>query len=129
FMVDLVDWERNTDASFKSKHYIEAMTAAGGDGYEYTDRWVVYGTVGGEQKFSAREHTVHPGGRAVIKDNGASGLIVTQGHGKLGRLKIDCPALIRFGQMTQDEVFITAKAAAEGVVIENHSMTDPLVTL
>jgi hypothetical protein len=44
-------------------------------------------------------------------------------------LKIDCPSLIRFGQMTQDEVFISAEAAKAGVVIENHSETDPLVTL
>jgi hypothetical protein len=31
--------------------------------------------------------------------------------------------------MTQDEVFISAEAAASGVTVENHSATDPLVTL
>ena len=129
FIVDLVDWDRNTDANFKRKHYIEPIVSEGGDGAEYADRWVVYGTIAGEHKFSAKELTVQPGGRCTIRDNAASGLIVTQGHGRIGKLAIDCPSLIRFGQMTQDEIFITAEAAREGVVIENHSATDPLVTL
>lgn len=129
FLVEMLDWERNTDPNFKSKHYIEPMTAAGSEDGDFADRWVVYGTVEGKQKFSAKELTVQPGCRCTIRDNAASGLIVTQGHGKIGRLSIDCPSMIRFGQMTQDEIFITAEAASEGIVIENHSATDPLVTL
>lgn len=129
FIADMVDWERNTDPNFKSKHYIEPIAADGGEGQGYIDRWVVYGTIGGEQKFSARELTVEPGGRCTLRDPGASGVIVTQGFGRLGKLAVDCPALIRFNQMTQDELFITAEAAAVGVTIENHSQTDPLVIL
>jgi hypothetical protein len=37
--------------------------------------------------------------------------------------------MIRFGQMTQDELFVTAAAAREGVRVENTSVTDPLVIL
>jgi hypothetical protein len=129
FIADMVDWERNTDPNFKSKHYIEPILACGSDEQGYTDRWVVYGTIGGEQKFSARELTVLPGRSCVLRDGGASGLIVTQGHGRVGKLDVDCPALIRFGQLTQDELFITAEAAAAGVSIENHSQTDSLVAL
>jgi hypothetical protein len=129
FIADMVDWERNMDPSFKSKHYIEPIVASGSDEQGYADRWVVYGTIGGEQKFSAKELTVLPGRTCVLHDSGASGLIVTQGHGRVGKLDVDCPTLIRFGQMTQDELFITAEAAAAGVTLENHSQTDPLVTL
>lgn len=129
YLVDMVDWERNTDANFKSKHYIEPIVAEESASEGYVDRWVVYGTIAGEQRFSAKELTIEPGARCILRDPGASGLIVTQGHGRLGKLDIDCPALIRFGQMTQDEVFISAEAAAQGVTIENHSATDPLVTL
>jgi hypothetical protein len=129
FLVGLLDWARNTDANFKDKHYIEPIPAADSGSEGYVDRWVVYGTLNGEQRFSAKELTVQPGVRCIFHDKGASGLIVTQGHGKLGNLKIDCPSLIRFGQMTQDEVFISAEAAAAGVTIENYSATDPLVTL
>lgn len=129
FIADLVDWERNTDSNFKSKHYIEPIVASGGEDQEYADRWVVYGTINGEQKFSAKELTVAPGASCTVRDNAASGLIVTQGHGRIGKVDIDCPSLIRFGQMTQDEVFITAQAASEGIVVTNLSQTDPLVTL
>ena len=129
FLVDLIDWERNTDASFGMKHYIEAIPVADTESEGYLDKWVVYGSLNGEQRFSARELTVQPGARCILHDNGASGLIVTQGHGTIGNLTVDCPAVIRFGQMTQDEVFISADAAASGITLVNQSATDPLVTL
>lgn len=129
YIADLVDWERNTDPNFKAKHYIEPIAVASSESEGYVDRWVVYGTIDGEQKFSAKELTVAPGAHCTLRDNAASGLIVTQGHGRIGKLEIDCPSLIRFGQMTQDEVFITAEAATAGVIVENHSQTDPLVSL
>jgi hypothetical protein len=37
--------------------------------------------------------------------------------------------MIRFGQMTRDELFVTAKAAREGITIVNDSKTDDLVML
>ena len=37
--------------------------------------------------------------------------------------------MIRFGEMTQDELFVTADAAKRGVEVENLSDTDPLVIL
>ena len=129
FIAGLVDWDRNTDANFKSKHYIEPMVASGTEEEGHVDRWVVYGTIGGEQKFSAKELTVAPGRTCTLHDASASGVIVTQGHGRIGKMEVDCPSVIRFGQMTQDEIFITAEAAAAGVVVENLSQTDPLVTL
>ena len=36
--------------------------------------------------------------------------------------------MIRFGEMTEDEVFVSAKAAAQGVTVENTG-TEPLVSL
>jgi hypothetical protein len=129
FIINLVDWDRNTDENFKDKHYIEPMVASGSESEGYIDRWIVYGTVSGEQKFSAKELTVFPGSKCTIKDAAASGVVVVQGHGRINRTKVDCPSIIRFGQMTSDEVFITAEAASAGVEIENQSTTDPLVML
>ena len=37
--------------------------------------------------------------------------------------------MIRFGEMTEDELFVTADVAAAGVQIENLSETEPLVIL
>ncbi len=47
----------------------------------------------------------------VIKDSAAYGLITLQGHGKIGAWDIESPALIRYGQLTQDEFFVTEQAA------------------
>jgi len=56
-------------------------------------------------------------------------LILTQGYGTFGKRAVSTPAMIRFGQMTQDELFVTAEAARQGVRIQNLSETDPLVLL
>jgi hypothetical protein len=129
FLTDLVDWPANLDAEFKNHHYIEPIPVADSLSEGYLDKWVVYGLVDGQQKFSARELTVMPGARCTVFDAGASGVIVTEGHGHIGRLQVDCPSLIRFGQMTQDEVFISHEAATAGIIFENLSETDPFVTL
>jgi hypothetical protein len=52
-----------------------------------------------------------------------------QGHGKMGVWNIETPSLIRYGQLTNDEFFISEKAAMEGVKIVNASDTDPIVIL
>jgi hypothetical protein len=56
-------------------------------------------------------------------------MIAVQGYGVMGKLEIETPTIIRYGQMTKDEVFVTADAAARGVVIRNSSDTDNLVML
>jgi hypothetical protein len=129
FIADLIDWPANIDPEFKKHHYIEPIAVDDSASEGYVDRWVVYGTIDGEQKFSARELMVMPGARCTIRDAGAYGLVVTQGHGRIGSLAIDCPSVIGFGQMTQDEVFVSWEAATAGVTFVNESATDPLVTL
>ncbi len=49
--------------------------------------------------------------------------------GRLGKHPIETPTLIRFGQLTCDEYFVSAKAAQAGVTIHNPSTTDPIVML
>ena len=64
-----------------------------------------------------------------MKDAAAYGMIIMQGHGRMGVWDIETPALIRFGQLTHDEFFVSESAAQAGVTIENPSQTDPLVML
>ena len=52
-----------------------------------------------------------------------------QGHGKLDDWDIETPALIRYDQLTNDEYFVSAPAAAKGVTITNLSHHDPIVML
>jgi hypothetical protein len=51
-----------------------------------------------------------------------------QGKGRIGKLNLQTPAMIRFGEETEDEVFISHQAATAGVEIENTG-SEPLVSL
>jgi hypothetical protein len=128
YLVDQLNWEANVNPQFKDSHYLEPIPAADTASEGYVDRWVVYGNVDGEELFSAKELTVNPGVKATVKDNGAYGLIAVQGTGRIGKLALQTPAMIRFGELTEDEVFVSHDAARQGVVFENTGL-EPLVTL
>jgi len=72
---------------------------------------------------------VLPKRSVTIKDAAAFGIILTQGHGTFAGLQISTPAMIRFGEMTEDELFVSADSARQGVRVENRSESDPLVIL
>lgn len=126
YIIDQLDWERNVDTHFKENSYLEPLVAAEGDGW--VDRWIVYGRIDGKQLFSAKEMTVQPGAKCVLKDPGPSGWITVQGKGRIGKLNLQTPAMIRFGAETEDEVYITYEAATGGVEVENTG-SEPLVSL
>ncbi len=128
FIVDQLDWAANVNPSFKDSHYLEPILAAGSAEEGYEDRWIVYGKVDGEQLFSAKELTVHPGRSVTVKDHGAYGVVAVQGTGKIGPHPLDTPAMIRYGALTEDEYFVTQDAAREGVTYTNTG-AEPLVTL
>ena len=65
----------------------------------------------------------------TIQDAAAYGLIMMQGFGRLNGRPLETPALIHYGQLTNDEYFVSEAAAKKGVVIENLSSTDPIVML
>jgi hypothetical protein len=128
YLVDVIDWEQNIDPEFRAKHFmlpipvrpLEEMRAEG-----FEERWICYMS----KDFSAKELTVLPGASVTITDGGPYGLIVMQGHGTMGVWNIETPALIRYGQLTNDEFFVSAAAAKEGVTITNPSDADPIVIL
>lgn len=128
FIIGQLDWEKNVDTHFKDTNYLEPIVDTSRSGPGYTDRWIVYGTVDGKQLFSSKELTVEPGAKCKLQEGGASGWITVQGKGRMGKLPLQTPAMIRFGQTTEDEVFISAEAAARGVEIENTG-SEPLVGL
>ena len=128
YLMEVIDWELNVDPEFAAHRFMrpvmaedEAVMRAKG----YIDRWICYKT----STVSAKELTVLPGAEAVITDAAAYGLIMMQGHGTLNGLKLDTPALIRYGQLTNDEYFVSEAAAKAGVRIVNESETDPIVML
>jgi hypothetical protein len=128
FIISMLDWEKNVDTHFKENNYLEPIVDKKTSGDGYTDKWIVYGHVDSKQLFSAKELTIEPGAKCVLKDPGASGWITVQGKGRMGKLNLQTPAMIRFGEETEDEVFISHEAATAGVEIENTG-SEPLVGL
>jgi hypothetical protein len=128
YLMDVIDWELNVDPNFYENRFMapkpaadmESMTAEG-----YIDEWICYKC----SLASAKRLTVLPGRTVTIKDGAAYGLILIQGHGRMNNWMIETPTLIRYGQLTNDEFFVTHDAARKGVVIENLSTTEPLVML
>jgi hypothetical protein len=128
FIIDQLDWEKNVDTHFKEHNYLEPIVDPSRCGKGCIDRWIVYGAIDGAQLFSAKELTLEPGAKSKLQDPGASGWITVQGRGRIGKLPLQTPAMIHFGEETEDEVFITEEAAARGVEVENTG-SEPLVSL
>src|ERR1700728_291923 len=124
FIVEQLDWEANVDPHFKENHYLEPIAIGDTAKEGYVDKWIVYGKVYGEQLFTAKELTVEPGKKVTINDNGAYGLITVAGEGRMHKLRLNCPKLIRFHDLTEDEVFCTEGTAKAGVTFENTSATE-----
>jgi hypothetical protein len=128
YLISMIDWDVCTDPNFKANYFrppvlvkpAEEMASEG-----YIEKWITYGN----EFFSAKELTVLPGCTVKVQDAGPYGLIMMQGHGTMGVWPIETPALIRFGQLTYDEYFVSAAAAQAGVTIRNPSKSDPIVML
>jgi hypothetical protein len=128
YIIGLLDWEANVDPQF-AKHRLfhpkpvkpeREMADAG-----YSEKWVTYST----GYYSAKELTVQPCHSVTVRDAAAYGLILVQGWGLVGKVEVETPSLIRFGQMTKDELFVSAAAATRGVTVTNRSDKEDLVML
>ncbi len=127
-LLNVIDWELNVDPSFKANRFmlprpvrpVEQTRAEG-----YIESWICYKSTA----FSAKELTVLPGATVTIKDAAAYGMIMMQGHGRMGVWDIETPTMIRYGRLTYDEFFVTEQAAGQGITITNPSKSDPIVML
>ena len=125
-LMEVIDWELNVNPNILETRFmnpkpvkpVEEMNAEG-----YIENWICYRS----HAFSAKELTVQPGKSVTIKDSAAYGMIMMQGHGTMGVWDVETPALIRYGQLTHDEYFVSENAAYEGVKIVNKSAMDPIV--
>ena len=128
FLLEVIDWDLNVDPDFRANRFMhprpvsptEEMEAEG-----YVETWVCYKS----DAFSAKELTILPGTTVTIRDAAAYGMIMMQGHGKMSVWDVETPSLIRYGQLTSDEYFVSESAAKEGVTIVNSSKIDPIVML
>jgi len=129
YLIEVLDWEANVDPNFVENHYMEPKSCFGSaeevEENGYDEKWICYRN----EAYSATELTVLPGRSVTIKNAGCYGMIMMQGHGTMGASHIETPTMIRFGQLTHDEYFVTEATAQAGVTITNPSPTDPIVML
>ncbi len=125
YIMEMMDWEKNTDPHYR-KNYFRPPLLCDHSCEGYMEKWVTYGN----EFFGAKELTVYPGESVLVKDAAAYGCIIIQGHGKMGVYDdAESACMLRFGQLSGDEYFVSEGAAKHGVQITNNSRWEPLVML
>lgn len=124
YIISLMDWPKNIDPHYK-KNYFRPPLACAPTGDGYTEAWITYGN----EYFSAKELSVAPGATVVVSDPVAFGCIAIQGHGRFGVYQVESATMLRFGQRSSDEFFVSEAAARGGVCLVNESTSEPLVLL
>ncbi len=120
---NLLDWEKNIDPHYKKHYFRKPIVEIEESGY--VQKWITYGN----PYLAAKELTIKPGESVNIKDGAAYGCIFVQGHGKFGIYDCEAATLLKFGEQSTDEFFVSEQAAMNGVVITNLSKVEPLVLL
>ena len=123
YLIDVIDWEANVDKDFAQKHFMKPVTIW--ENKKSKEEWICYKC----PVASAKRLTINPNETVTVTDEAAYGFILIQGYGKLDDWDISTPTLIRYGELTNDEFFVTENAAKRGVKIANTSSTEPLVML
>ena len=122
-IIDVADWELNTLPNYREKFFRPPVLDKEGDGF--VQDWICYGN----EYVAAKELTVEPGARVKVSDGAAYGCVVVQGRGEIGKFVCESPTLIRYGQFTADEFYVSHDRSSDGVVVKNTSPCEPLVIL
>lgn len=123
YVLDLMDWEKNVDPHYKRRFFRPPVIAAETDAF--VEKWISYAN----DYVGARELTVHPGKTVDLIDPVAYGCIVIQGHGSFGIYDAEAAVILRFGQASADEYFVSEQAARKGIRIVNKSRFEPMIIL
>ena len=123
YLMEVIDWDKNVDPDFKKNRFMAPLVITSDEAH--TEEWICYRC----NVASAKRLTVYPGQTVTVRDEAAYGMILIQGHGRMGEWDIETPTLIRYGELTNDEFFVSYDAAVKGVTVTNTSGTEPLVML
>ena len=124
YILSLMDWDKNVDPHYR-KHYFRPPLVCDHSDDRHIEKWITYGN----DYFGAKELTIHPGQTVQVRDSVAFGTILIQGHGKFGVHAAEAAVMLRYGQMSGDEFFVSEAASKAGVTITNHSKWEPMVFL
>ncbi|MEN6634548.1 MAG: hypothetical protein ABFC56_01720 [Clostridiaceae bacterium] len=119
-----IDWEESTRTDYKQK-YFRAPKPLVETQKGLTEKWVAYAN----EWIAAKEVTVAPGAKVKLSDDACYCALVVQGHGTFGAFECEAPGVLRYGDVSGDEFFISESAAKKGIVVENTSSYEPLIIL
>lgn len=124
YVLGLMDWKKNVDPHYK-RHFFRPPLRCPHSDAAHTESWITYGN----EYIGAKELRIAPGETVTVPDGAAYGAILLQGHGKFGIHDAEASVILRFGQASNDEFFVSEDAARRGVTIANHSRFQPMVIL
>ena len=116
YVLSLMDWEKNVDPFYREHYFRPPLVCAHSDD-RHVEKWVVYAN----NYFGAKELTILPGQTVTVRDGAAYGCIIIQGHGQFGVHDAEAAIMLRFGQISADEYFVSEAAARAGVTITNRN--------
>ena len=124
YIMTMLDWDKNVDPNFRETYFRSPVLHRKEEGF--SEKWISYAN----EYFCAKELTVEPGAEVVVRDPACYGCIFVQGHGEFGVFKdAEAAQVLRYGQTSADEYFVSEAAAKKGIRIVNHSKTEPIVML
>lgn len=124
YVLSLLDWDKNVDPHYRKTFFRPPIAIENNDG-RYSEKWISYAN----DYIGAKELTIMPGQTVTVTDKVAFGCIIIQGHGKFGVYDAESAIMLRFGQMSADEYFVSEEASKAGVTIANESRWEPMVIL
>lgn len=121
---ETIDWEESLRTDYKETYFRKPLERAG-DQDGLSEKWIAYGN----EWIAAKEVTLEPGCKAVLTDSTCYCALLVQGHGSFGGMECEAPQMLRFGQFSADEFFVSEESAIKGIEIVNESNYEPLVIL
>ncbi len=123
YILGLLDWEKNVDPHYRKKYFRPPVVCT--EDEKHCEKWISYAN----EYIGAKELTIMPGQTIVARDEVAFGCVMIQGHGKFGVYAAEAAIMLRYGQLSTDEYFVSEDAAKNGIPITNNSPCEPMVIL
>jgi len=124
YIMSLLDWEKNVDPHYKHTYFRPPLRCPESN-EQFVEKWISYAN----EYVGAKELSIMPGQIVTVNDKVAFGCIIIQGHGTFAGYEAETAVMLRFGQMSADEYFVSERAAGDGITIANKSRWEPMVIL
>lgn len=124
YILSLMDWEKNIDPHYRKTYFRPPIRCEHSD-EKHIENWITYGN----EYIGAKQLIVNPGETVTVYDPAAYGCVIIEGRGNFGVYDAAAATILRFGQLSEDEYFVSESAAKKGVTITNQSICEPMVIL